>query len=74
MILWKKVSAGGNLPAGTLTLPVYKRMQDYVPAEGKEVFIITDSVALLGKKMASAKLRTIHTFISNCGLYLVNTL
>jgi hypothetical protein len=45
----EKVSAGGNLPAGKLTLPAFKRMQDYVPADGKEVFIVTDSVTLLGK-------------------------
>ena len=34
----EKSARGANLPAGTLTLPVYKRMQDFVPAEGKEVF------------------------------------
>ena len=56
MTLWKKsVRGGGNLPAGTLTLPVYKRMQDFVPAEGKEVFIVTDRVTLLGK---NAKCKT----------------
>ena len=46
----EKVSAGGNLPAGKLTLPPFKRMQDFTPADGKEVFIITDSVTLLGNK------------------------
>jgi hypothetical protein len=46
----EKVSAGGNLPAGKLTLPPFKRMQDFRPADGQEVFIITDSVALLGNK------------------------
>jgi hypothetical protein len=47
----EKVSAGGNLPEGKLMLPAFKkRMQDFVPADGKEVFIITDSVTLLGKK------------------------
>jgi hypothetical protein len=46
----EKVSAGGNLLEGKLTLPALKRMQDFVPADGKEVFIITDSVTLLGKK------------------------
>ena len=46
----EKVSAVGNLPAGKLTLPLFKRMQDFTPAGGKEVFIITDSVTLLGNK------------------------
>ena len=69
----EKVSAGGNLPAGKLTLPAFKRMQDFVPADGKEVFIITDSVTLLGKN-GKCKTRTIHIFTNICGLYLVSTL
>ena len=44
------ISAGGNLPAGKLTLPPFKRMQDFTPADGKEVFILTDSVQLQGKE------------------------
>ena len=43
-----KVSAGGNLSAGKLTLPKYKRMRDFVPSEGVKVFIATDNVTLLG--------------------------
>ena len=45
------ISAGGNLPAvGPLTLPPFVRMQDLKPADGKEVFILTDSVKLQGKE------------------------
>ena len=47
------ISAGGNLPAtANLTLPPFVRMQDLKPADGIEVFIITDSVSLLGTKGA----------------------
>ena len=46
----EKVSAGGNLPAGKLTIPAFKRMQEFVPADGKEVFILTKGVTLLGNK------------------------
>ena len=47
------ISAGGNLPAtANLTLPPFVRMQDLKPADGIEVFIITDSVSLLGSKGA----------------------
>ena len=52
------ISAGGNLPAGKLTLPPFKRMQDFTPAYGKEVFILTDSVSLLGSK---GKYKTVDT-------------
>ena len=50
------ISAGGNLPAEgwneviSLTLPPFVRMQDLKPADGKEVFILTDSVKLRGKE------------------------
>ena len=50
------ISAGGNLPAEgwneviSLTLPPFVRMQDLKPADGKEVFILTDSVKIQGKE------------------------
>ena len=48
------ISAGGNLPASAnLTLPPFVRMQDIKPADGIEVFIVTDSVSLLGSNGAN---------------------
>ena len=45
------ISAGGNLPAAAnLTLPPFVRMQDIKSADGIGVFILTDSVSLLGTK------------------------
>ena len=57
-----KVAAGANLPAGMLTLPAYKLMQDFVPAEGKEVFIITDRVTLLGKNSKQKTVDSPHLY------------